>query len=166
MSCDEIEIESWPAKHPDATLDYAIDFEEQCARQWEKWQDYSVGQRIRIFRSGRSSGLEMECTVAGRSGGRFPIFPSSQGATVIDGSVTWTARTISATSLLRTIDGTPEWDGGSGITISGETVSDEKAIARIAGGEDGKSYEVTITATCSDGLVLTKTVQLPVSLGA
>lgn len=167
MTCKPVKASVWPPKHPDATLDYAVDFEEECARLWSRLTDFIAGERIRIFTGGKSVGYEFEPTTPGRSGVRVPLFPSTIGDTVVDGSVTWTCRALSSASLLRTISGTPTWevdDDDAVVTISGETVSGLKAIANLAGGEDDEDYIVTVTAATSDGLVIPKTVILPVRI--
>lgn len=160
MTCDTVPAQVWPEKHPGATLDYAVDFERACAREWAPWTDYATGARIRVFMSGHASGYEFEATTGGRSGGRNPIFKA--GTTTDDGSVVWTPRAISAASLLRTISGTPTWVADAGITLSGETVSGFKAIAKIAGGTNGQDYAVTVTAVSSDGLEIPQVAILPV----
>jgi hypothetical protein len=165
MTCTPVKASVWPPKHPDATLDYAVDFEEQCARLWSRLTDFGAGERIRIFIGGKAVGFEFEPTTPGRSGVRSPLFPSVEGATVADGSVVWTCRAISSGSLLRTITGTPTWTvDDDAVTISGQTVSGFKAISNLAAGEDDADYVVTVTATTSDGLIIPKTVILPVRI--
>lgn len=169
MTCKPVKASVWPAKHPDATLDYSVDFEEECARLWSRLTDYSAGERIRIFDGGKAVGYEFEPTTPGRSGTRRPLFPSVVGDAVPDGSVIWTCRAITTASLLRTISGTPTWaitDDDGDVTISGETVSGLKGIANLAGGTDGEDYVVTVTAATSDGLAIPKTVVLPVRIPA
>lgn len=160
MTCVNVPAQVWPEKHPDATLDYAVDFEHVCAREWAPWTDYAASTRIRVFLPGHASGYEFEATTGGRSGGRTPVFRTT--GTIADGSVVWTPRAISASSLLRTISGTPTWNADSGITVSGATVSGFKAIAKIAGGTDGEDYSVKVAATGSDGLVIVEIAILPV----
>lgn len=167
MTCKPVKASVWPSKHPDATLDYAVDFEEECARTWSRLTDFVAGERIRVFTGGKSVGFEFEPTTPGRSGLRFPYLPSVIGDTVADGSVVWTCRAISSASLLRTISGTPTWeiaDDDGDVTISGETVSGFKGIANLAGGEDEEDYVITVTASTSDSLVIPKTVILPVRI--
>lgn len=167
MTCKPVKASIWPPKHPEATLDYAVDFEEECARLWSRLTDFSAGECIRIFDGGKAVGFEFEPSTPGRSGVRKPYFPSVVGETVDDGSIVWTCRAISSASLLRTISGTPTWEvDDDAVTISGETVSGLKGIANMAGGVDGDDYVVTVTAATSDGLVLPKTVILPVRVPA
>lgn len=165
MTCKPVKAAVWPPKHPDATYDYALDFEEECARLWSRLTDFQAGERIRIFTGGKAVGFEFEPTTPGRSGLRAPVFPSVIGETVPDGSIIWTCRALSSASLLRTISGTPTWAvDDDEVTISGETVSGLKAIAYLAGGEDDEDYVVTVSVTTSDGLVIPKTVILPVRI--
>jgi len=167
MTCKPVKASVWPPKHPDAELDYAADFEEACARLWSRLTDFSAGERIRIFDGGKAVGFEFEPTTPGRSGVRRPLFPSVIGDTVPDGSVIWTCRALSSASLLRTISGTPAWTvDDDALTISDQSVSGFKAIAKLSGGEDDDDYVVTVTAQTSDGLVIPKTVILPVRIPA
>ena len=165
MTCKPVAAKVWPPKHPDATLDYAVDFEEECARKWGPLRDFSAGQNIRIFTGGKAVGFEFEPTTPGRTGVRVPVFPSAIGDTVSDGSAIWTCRALSSASLLRTISGTPAWAvDDDAVTISGEAVASFQGLAKLAGGEDDDDYVVTVTATMSDGLIIPKLVILPVRI--
>lgn len=152
----------WADKHPDAELDYAVDFESECARTWSKWTDFAINDCIRVYQAGGCSGFEMKASVGGRTGGRPPVFPKVAGQTVQDGSVTWVAQALSADSLVRTISGTPTWTADSGVTVANETISGMVAIADISGGSDGEDYSVTVVATMSDGNDVVKVCILPV----
>jgi hypothetical protein len=163
MTCKPVRADVWPPKHPDATLDYAVSFEEDCARTWRPIADYGAGERIRLFSGGKCVGFEFEPTTPGRTGTRLPVFPSVVGATVDDGSLVWTCRALSNDSIIRTIVGTPSWSVEEDeITITGEAIADFQATAKLGGGEDDEDYDVTVTATTSDGLVIPKLVVLPV----
>lgn len=166
MTCESFPASTWPEKHPSETLDYAVDFESVCARHWDRWTDFSAGQRIRVFLPGAASGYEFEATTAGRTGGRSPIWPSSASAIVRDGSVVWTARALSSASLLRSFSGTPIWTASTGITVSSVSAVGLKATANLAGGLHGSDYSVTIAATGSDGLVMIVVGILPVRIPA
>lgn len=165
MTCKPVKARSWPPKHPDATFDYAVDFEEECARTWASLTDFTAGERIRVFSGGKAVGFEFEPTTPGRTGLRPPVFPAVLGSSVVDGSVVWTCRAISSASLLRTISGTPTWETDhDAVTFSGEMVSGLKAIAKMSGGENDEDYVITVTAETSDGLVIPQTVILPVRI--
>lgn len=162
MSCASEPAGVFPDKHPNAILDYAVDFELECARQWNKWTDFSAGVRIRVFRSGVASGYEFEATTGGRAGGRPPIW--SDTGTIRDGSVIWTPRAISSSSLLRTIVGTPTWTVDTGLTVLSMSVVGLKGIANLGDGVDGQDYAIAVTATGSDGLEIVKECILPVRI--
>lgn len=165
MTCKPVKAPVWPPKHPDATYDYAVDFEEECARLWSALTDFDAAERIRVFTGGKAVGFEFEPTTPGRSGLRPPVFPSVIGSTIADGSIVWTCRAITNASLVRTISGTPTWEvDDDAVTISGETVSGFKGIAKMTGGEDDTDYVITVTAETSDGLIIPKTVILPVRI--
>lgn len=158
MSCETEKASVWPSKDPEETLDYAVDFEPFLTRFWERGTTYTTSTRVRPT---RPNGFEYECTSGGQSAQREPIWPTTLGATKTDGSITWTCRAVSSSSLTASIDGTPTWEA-DGVTISGETVSDSLAIAYISGGTDGEDYSVQVIATMTDGTIRAKTVILPV----
>lgn len=88
----------------DALLDYIInkaDKELVCAGQpatyyeaadptaWTASTAYSLGDAVRPT---TRNGFNYECTVAGTSDSVEPTWPTTAGLTVVDGTVTWTAR--------------------------------------------------------------------------
>lgn len=162
MTCTE-PAATWPPKHPDEDLDYAVDFEQECARKWSPRTDVAEGTKIRVYTNDKSAGFEHEATTAGRTGGRMPHFATALNGTANDGSVVWTARTISSSSLRRTISGTPTWSA-TGLTIDDEDVSGTLSQANISGGEDGENYLVSVKATMSDGAEVVKVCVLPVRI--
>jgi hypothetical protein len=157
---------AWPDKHPDAELDYAVNFESECARKWSKWTDFAQGVRIRVYNATNAPGFEFEATTGGRSGGRPPAFHTADaaGETVSEGSIVWTARALSSDSLIRTIVGTPAWVADSGVTVANQAIGGMVAVADISGGTDGQDYSVTVTATMSDGNDVVKVCILPVRI--
>lgn len=163
MTCDTEAADVWPAKHPSAALDYAMSFEVDCARLWNKWTQFTAGNRIRVFIPGHASGYEFEASATGRTGGRMPSFPTEVGLSVKDGSLTWVGAAISSASLVRTINGTPTWSG-DGLTITSPSLMDLRAVAKIASGIDGQDYPVEVSALTSDGLTIVKTAILPVRI--
>lgn len=159
MTCETVAAEVWPSKHPDETRDYGADFEYECVRRWQPGGDCQLGHCIRYFGAGQASGYQFRVTTPGRTGGRHPSFLVNQPT--IDGGVIWTAEAISNASVLRTIVGTPTW-AADGVTISAQSISDFRGIAKISGGVDGQDYSVTVTALGSDGAQMMKTAVLPV----
>ncbi len=152
----------YPAKHPDAELQYGFDFEPECARRWLPYTDYAAGVRIRIYGRGDASGFEHESS-GGRTGATPPRFAAvAAGTSEQDGSITWTARALSTSSLTRQVSGTPTWVADAGITVSDQAIEGMIATVHLAGGEDGSNYNVTVTAALSDGQSAVGHMVLPV----
>lgn len=144
----DVEALQWPAKDPGDKLDYGVNFEPSLANVWKAGTTYATTSRIR---PNRSTGYEYECTTAGQSANREPSdWPIVIGATKTDGSVTWTCRALS-TSSLRTTVASVTWNADTGITVSGQTLTGQIAAAYIEGGTDGEDYTVLIKATMADG---------------
>lgn len=163
MSRIESPVYIWPDKHPDAKLQYGVDFERECARQWKPFTDYSSGVKIRVYPTTGAGGFEFSSS-GGRTGGSQPRWPTVLAGTVNDGSITWTAGAISSSSLERTVSGTPSWTADSGVTVSSEAVSGTLSSAFIEGGTDDNDYVVAVTATLSDGQEATAAALLPVRI--
>lgn len=148
----------WPAKDPDDKLDYYVNFEPECARLWDRDTEFAFGDRVRPQ---KSTGFEYEWS-AGRTGNRPPVFPTVLGRTVADGSGTWTCRALSASSLKRTISGTPTWTVDAGLTVESVAIAGTISMAYLSGGVSGQTYSVRINAILSDGSDITATCVLPV----
>lgn len=131
---------------PDETLDYAANFTPHCTRYREPDTDYAVGTRVRPF---RPNGFQYSASVAGRTAGREPVWPTTVGGTVVDGSVTWTCEAVSAASLKRTVSAVT-WTVDTGLTKSAEALSGTLAVANLGAGTLGEKYFVRAKATCSD----------------
>ena len=58
---------------------------------WQASTAYAVGDVV-VPTSGKENGFRYECTTAGTSGSSEPTWPTSEGATKTDGTVTWTTR--------------------------------------------------------------------------
>lgn len=61
-----------------------------------------------------ANGFRYECTTAGNTGATQPAWPTTNGATVVDGTVTWTCRNYNSTAAAE-----PAWP-----TVSGNTIND------------------------------------------
>jgi hypothetical protein len=165
MTCKPVTAAVWPSKPPDAVLDYGVNFERECARQWLPMTDYSLTQHIRIFDAGKPSGFQYQPTTAGRTGSSRPAFPSSLGATVADGSVVWTCVPLSTASLIRTLSGVPVWTcEDSGIVIGSQSVIEFIGRTTLGSGADGTDYVVKIVGPTSDGLSIVQYAVLPVRI--
>lgn len=133
-----------------------------CATKWEPGRVYAAGIRVRPDR--RPAGFEYEAT-AGQTGAREPRWPTTEGSTIADGSITWTARAISNQSLSRTIS-TAAWEAPAGVTVVTSSVVNaagaQRAIAYLQGDAAGQ-YNVVVTLTFSDGSVLKRNLQVTVA---
>jgi hypothetical protein len=159
MECTSAAAQSWPAKEPTAKLDYAVDFTDHLVRWREARKPVVLATRVR---AGGLPGFELECTTAGETGLRAPIWPKLVGATIADGSVVWTVRAVSTQSLVATISGTPTWTcADADLLITAEALDGQRATALLDGGIDGTDYEVIVTATAGATVIPVRCI-LPV----
>src|SRR5687767_4775396 len=84
------------AKDPDHDTEYAIDARSEVIVELRRDWPYDLGA---IAKSKPFNGFYLECTQAGETEFRSPTLPSTDGATVRDGSVMWTVRHPSSSSL-------------------------------------------------------------------
>jgi hypothetical protein len=130
---------------PGETLDYSVDFASHCSRLREPDTDYTLNTRVR---PARANGYQYKAS-AGRTGTAEPRWPTTVGATVQDGSVTWTCEAIDTQSLRRTVSAV-SWAVDTGLTKGTESLSGTKGTVLLSGGTLGQRYLVRATATCSD----------------
>lgn len=131
---------------PDETLDYSVNYTGHCARLREADTTYATGVRVRPF---KPNGFQYNASSGGRTASREPVWPTAVGATVVDGSVTWTCEAVSDSSLARTISGVV-WTVDTGLTKSAEALSGTIATCNLGAGTLGEKYLVRAKATCSD----------------
>lgn len=142
-------------KAPAEVKEFAFDLTRRLERRWQARAFYSNGQRIRPER--KRSGFEYEAGSDGETGLKEPSFPIILGETVVDGSITWTCRAISAQSLRRTISSVT-WDVPAGLAQVNDAVEDEPAGRQeisitLSGGTSGQSYLVVALVVYSDATV-------------
>jgi len=125
----------------------------ECRGLWRAGADYLAGDFVR---PSVANGFDYECTTAGQvNGKKEPNWAQAAtvGATFQDGSVVWTCRALSTSSLLRTIS-TSAWAGGA-LTIDGAGINnsagEQQAFAFVSGGVAGTTYRVTNHVVFSDG---------------
>ena len=129
------------------TVPVVLDFSQVAANTWRRAALYDANARVR---PSKDSGFEFEASAAGQSGAREPRWPNTLGATVTDGSITWTAKAVSTASLVKTL-ASVTWTVPSSFTVSGESVDAVKQLATaylqpsVAG-----EFEVIAWATFSD----------------
>jgi hypothetical protein len=107
-------------------------------------------------------GVQFEATSGGQAGDKPVHWPTTIGAEVTDGSITWTCRATAVTSLLTTV-ASVAWAGPSGATVTGETVYGQVGVATVEvdASADG-DLEFTLAATMADGSILPVRCVLPV----
>lgn len=132
-------------KHPSESLKVRLDLFEICANYREPNESYDAGDFVRPE---LPNGFEFECTVAGLSGRREPVWSRSIGSNTIDGAVTWTCRAAGANGVMAISDPTGAADPSGGLTISDVSVEETtKILATYAGGVHGQDYEAVFTFT-------------------
>lgn len=160
--CDAEPILRWAHdKHPEAKLDYSVDFSDELARYWKARTAFAGVVRIR---SRIAPGFEYECTTPGRTGAREPRWPTVIGQAVSDGSCVWTCRAPSTASLVALIVGMAWSPEDPAIVVSAPSFDAEVATAFLEGGVDGRDYKVKVTATCSNGRVVPQVCLLRVRI--
>jgi len=133
------------------------------ARGWRPGQVYPADTVV--LPNLKFSGLQFKGT-GGQSGVREPVWPTVDGATVVDGSITWTAESLSDDSLTSYIDYS-DWDADTGITVQEyelvNTGGVQRTSALVSGGVPGKKYEVRNTITLANGAVEQSALMVEVS---
>lgn len=145
------------SKDPDVAAQYTID-----------WHDALIGQPLRAmpFAAGAfvqaqsDTGWYYECTTAGRTGAHYPSWPRAAGETVQDGSVVWTARHPSSSSVPAVASAA--WSVPSGITKDSQSESGVLTHIVLSGGTDGEDYEITCRMTPTVGNPIEQTITVPV----
>jgi len=62
--------------------------------EWQASTNYASAPSPSVLAPSSVPGIYFECTRSGTSGAQAPVFPTTAGATVVDGSVLWTCRGI------------------------------------------------------------------------
>lgn len=145
------------AKDPNVPATYSIDFHAELVR--ESIRDYAF-TAAQFVRPQRATGFYYECTTAGRTSAYYPEWPREAGETVADGSVVWTARHPTGSSV-PTISSVT-WTVPSGLTLDSQSETGLVAYITLSGGTDGVDYEVLCRMTPSSGNVIEQTITIPV----
>lgn len=117
-----------------------------CANFWRANETHGSGEHIRPT---RATGFAYECTTAGTTGAREPLWPRSLDATVTDGSVIWTCRAAS-TNGLNAITSPSAASDPTGLTIGSVSVDEGcKILATYEPPANslGQDYDAVFTFT-------------------
>lgn len=149
-----------PAKRSADKVPVQFDWHDHLANQWQPGSTCEAGLCIRLPRM-LATGLEYEVTTAGVTGARRPNFPgpvydqngnvedTGIGRKVASGSVIFTARAITTSSLRATIT-LSEFPTVDGITLSDESENDLIYTVYAEGGTPGQQYEIVHRVTLSN----------------
>lgn len=145
-------------KDPDRDTRYEIDARRLIFAEMRRDRPYAEGA---IVKAPRHTGFYYECTASGETKHNWPDLPRADGETVQDGSVEWTARHPSSSSL-PTVASVSWAVDASGLTVPSHDIEGGLIFPTLSGGTDGESYEVTATITWPTGQVddLTFTVEV------
>lgn len=140
-------------QHEEARLDYAFNFTHEFAHKWQPGIPYADGALVRPSKI--VTGFEYEAT-EGVSGETEPDWPTTLGQSVTDGSVTWTAKAITTSSLRHRI-ASVVWTAATNLTLDGQVETDTAGLQEIriwaSGGVAGAKYANTFELTTDQGAV-------------
>lgn len=144
MSETEYTISPDAKKAPDDVLPVEIDLYAKCANIWRANEDVSLTEYLYPL---NPNGFSYEVTIAGRTGIREPVYPTTVGVTVTTGSATLTCRAASAGGM-SAITSPSAVSDPTGLTIGSVTVAESRKItATYSGGTLDQNYDVVYTFT-------------------
>lgn len=128
----------------EARLDYGFDWTRELSRRWQRDQPYEAGVVVRP--EVVVTGFEY-LSSGGQSGEEEPNWPRVLGATVVDGSITWTTQAISYDSLADQIQSDTWFDSvpaGLDVVPGSPTTFPGLQMTRVilSGGEVGQVYVI------------------------
>jgi hypothetical protein len=142
--CDETYRLPAATKDPDESLPVTLNFYADCVNAWRRNEPYSAGEFVRPF--AKPNGYAYECTTAGVSGAREPVWPTVLARTVVDGSIVWTCVAAGSNGINPISEPTATSDAG--LTVTDIIVVEAfKILATYAGGTDQEDYEVAYSFT-------------------
>lgn len=139
-------------KHPDSTRIIELDWLNGVANFWQPGKAFANGEYIRPR---APTGFSYQAGAAGQSGKREPVWPTTLGLSVVDGSITWTATAAATngitpvTAASEVVEVTP-----SGLTTVVAATGDHDTQLQLSGGADGTTYRVEVTINAGATLVL------------
>jgi hypothetical protein len=144
-------------KDPNVPATYSIDFHDAVVREPRRDYDFTAAQFVRPQ---KGTGFYYECTTAGRTSAHYPQWPRAASETVTDGSVVWTARHPTASSIPSISSVT--WTVPTGITKDSQSEVGRVAFVTLSGGTDGVDYDILCRMTPSSGNVIEQTITVQV----
>lgn len=117
---------------------------------WQKSEIVAAGD---FRRPKKENGYEYEATAGGQCAQSEPEWPTTIGEPVADGSVTWTCRAISNSSLARVVQSCA-WSSTGTLTFSNEavvnTAGEQEVSAFASGAVQGETGSIIARITFVD----------------
>jgi hypothetical protein len=149
-------------KRSEERKDWAFNWTHELARKWQPDIPYAAGVTVRPSQQGEQTGLQYSSS-GGQSAAEEPDWPTTVGASVTDGRITWTAEALSLTSLEDQVSAS-DWEADSALTVDGDsqtvTPGLQLTFAYVEGGVSGQTYEVVNTMTTLLGRIFQGVVKL------
>lgn len=115
----------------------------KAANFWRPNEQYALNEFIR---PNVATGFAYQAT-PGTSGMREPRWPATAGATITDGSITWTA-SVAGSNGLNAVTSPTAVSDPIGLTISSIAVSEtSKILATYSAGSAGQDYDAVFSFT-------------------
>lgn len=131
-------------KDADESKKVSLSLYKWCANFRRSNEQYSANE---FSRPTRGTGYSYECTSAGTTGVREPIWPTVIDEIIQDGSVTWTCRAADVNGL-NAISNPIAASDPAGLTIEDVSVEEStKILATYSGGTLDQDYEAIFTFT-------------------
>lgn len=144
-------------KDPDVATTYSINWIEALVDEALRGADFALNA---IVRPQRVTGFYYEATTAGKTKAHYPVWPIVAGATVLDGSVIWTAR-HPADVTVPTVS-SALWTVPAGITKDSQSETATHTHITLSGGTAGEDYLLTCRMTPSSGNPEERSITVPV----
>jgi hypothetical protein len=152
-------------QHVEARLDYGWDWTDQFSRRWKRNKPYGPGVTVRPF-ANPVTGFQYASS-GGQSAEFEPAWPRTEGGTVVDGSITWTAEPISTSSLEDQIV-SDVWRASDSpgllveVVVPTITAGEQLTAAFLSTGVVGTTYEVENEVLSQEGLEYVATLFLTI----
>lgn len=132
------------SKDPAESRIVELELFNKAANFWRINEQYALNEFIR---PNVATGFAYQATAGGTSGIREPRWPTTVGATVTDGSVTWTCATAGANGL-NAVSAPTAVSSPLGVTISAiSVVETTKILATYTGGTVGQDFDAVFSFT-------------------
>lgn len=131
-------------KDPAESRTVELELYNKCANFWRPNEQYAAAEYIR---PNTSTGFAYQASAAATSGLREPRWPTVLGATVLDGSVTWTCTAAGANGL-NAVTAPTVTSSPLGMTCAAVAVSEStKVLVTYSAGVLNQDYDAILACT-------------------